>query len=109
MDTSQGSNLGYAASAACACIPTSGLHPSPARACSEEGMDESISFGAWLKQRRKALDLTQDELARRIGSATVTLQKIELDERRPSKGIAARLAEVLDIPPAERPAFLRVA
>ncbi len=72
-------------------------------------MDEITSFGTWLKQRRKALDLTQEELARRLGCATVTLQKIELDERRPSKEIAARLAEALEIPPAERPPFLGVA
>ena len=72
-------------------------------------MDEITSFGAWLKRQRKARDLTQDELTRRIGCATVTLQKIEIDERRPSKEIATRLADVLEIPPAERPAFLRVA
>ena len=47
-------------------------------------MDEIISFGTWLKHQRKARDLTQEELARRIGCATVTLQKIELGERRPS-------------------------
>ena len=40
-------------------------------------MDEIGSLGAWLKQRRKVLDLTQEELARKIGCATVTLQKIE--------------------------------
>src|SRR5919199_1035129 len=84
-------------------------NPSPARACSEEGMDESTSFGAWLKQRRKALDLTQEELARHLGCATVTLQKIELDERRPSKDIAERLAVTLEIAPEERPTFLKVA
>ncbi len=28
----------------------------------EEQMDTSPSFGVWLRQRRKALDLTQDEL-----------------------------------------------
>ena len=72
-------------------------------------MDTITSFGSWLKQRRKALDLTQEELARRIGCATVTLQKIELDERRPSKEIAARMAEALDIPAAERPTLLKVA
>ena len=68
-------------------------------------MDEMTSFGAWLSHRRKALDLTQAELARRLGCATVTLQKIELDERRPSKDMAERLAEVLEILPAERPGF----
>jgi len=29
-------------------------------------MNAKASFGEWLKQRRKALDLTQDELARRV-------------------------------------------
>ncbi len=72
-------------------------------------MDEAYSFGTWLKQRRRALDLTQAELARRLGCATVTFQKIELDERKPSKDIAERLAEVLQIAPEERTAFLRSA
>ena len=72
-------------------------------------MDDITSFGAWLKRQRKARDLTQEELARRVGCATVTLQKIELDERRPSKEIAAWLAEALVIPPEERPTFLKVA
>jgi predicted ATPase/transcriptional regulator with XRE-family HTH domain len=72
-------------------------------------MDATLSFGQWLKQRRRALDLTQAELARRLGCATVTLQKIELDERRPSKELAERLSELLQLPAAERAAFLRVA
>ncbi len=72
-------------------------------------VDVSVSFGIWLKQQRKALDLTQAELARRVGCAAITVQKIELDERRPSKAIAERLAEALDLPPVERPAFVRSA
>lgn len=72
-------------------------------------MDDLYSFGTWLKQRRHTLDLTQAELAQQVGCATVTLQKIELDERRPSKDIAERLAEVLDIPLEERPGFLKSA
>ena len=32
-------------------------------------MDGTASFGQWLKQRRKALDLTQEALARRVGCA----------------------------------------
>ncbi|MBC7811992.1 MAG: tetratricopeptide repeat protein [Burkholderiales bacterium] len=67
------------------------------------------TFGQWLKQRRKALDLTQEELAQRIGCAANTLYKIEADERRPSKQVAALLAELLNIPPDERPAFVRFA
>jgi predicted ATPase/transcriptional regulator with XRE-family HTH domain len=67
------------------------------------------SFGTWLKLQRKASDMTQAELARRLGCATVTLQKIELDERRPSKQLAERMAIVLNIPTAQHPAFVRAA
>src|SRR5262245_21516292 len=69
-------------------------------------MSERASFGSWVRRRRKALDLTQDDLARRVGCAKVTIQKIEADERRPSRQIAERLAEHLRIPPSDRPHFL---
>jgi predicted ATPase/transcriptional regulator with XRE-family HTH domain len=72
-------------------------------------MTAKTSFGQWLKQRRKALDLTREDLAGRIGCAAVTLYKIESDERRPSKQIAALLAEHLNIPPDERAAFIQFA
>src|SRR5437867_6473315 len=68
-------------------------------------MDEPTSFGYWVRRRRKALDLTQADLARRVGCAEVTIHKIEADERRPSSQIAELLAEHLRIPPAERSAF----
>ena len=67
------------------------------------------SFGQWLRQRRKALNLTQVDLAQRIGCATVTLRKIEADERRPSKQIAKLLAEHLHIPANEQAAFVEFA
>lgn len=72
-------------------------------------MEAVSSFGTWLKLQRKASDMTQAELARRLGCATVTLQKIELDERRPSKQLAERMAIVLNIPTARHPAFVRAA
>jgi len=72
-------------------------------------MDAHTSFGAWLQRRRKALDLTQAELAERVGCALGTIRKIELDERRPSKQIAARLADQLQLAPAERTVFLKAA
>ena len=46
------------------------------------------SFGFWIKRRRKSLDLTQQELARRIGCSPSLIFKIESDERRPSRQIA---------------------
>ena len=36
-----------------------------------------IAFGEWVKQRRKALDLTQDGLAQRAGCSIFALRKIE--------------------------------
>src|SRR5947207_11648717 len=70
-------------------------------------MDIPTSFGYWVRRRRKALDLTQSELARRVGCAEVTIQKIEADERRPSSQIAELLAEHLGIPLGDRAAFLQ--
>jgi predicted ATPase/transcriptional regulator with XRE-family HTH domain len=67
------------------------------------------SFGYWVRRRRKALDLTQAGLAQAVGCALVTLKKIEWDERRPSAPMAERLANCLDIPPAEKDQFLRLA
>ena len=72
-------------------------------------MNDQVSFGQWLKQRRKALDLTQETLAARIGCAAVTLRKVEADERRPSYQIAQNLADELAVAPEERAAFIRFA
>ncbi len=72
-------------------------------------MDDQPSFGRWLRHRRRLLDLTQEELAQRVGCSVVTIRKIETDERRPSKQIAERLSDVLAIPLAEHAAFIRLA
>jgi WD40 repeat protein/transcriptional regulator with XRE-family HTH domain len=55
------------------------------------------------------MDLTQAELARRVGCATVTIRKIEYDSLRPSQQIAELLAKSLAIPLEERAAFVRLA
>lgn len=72
-------------------------------------MQHDASFGYWLMLRRQALRLQRTELADRIGCAAVTLQKIEADERRPSRQLAARLADHLAVAPSERELFIRVA
>ncbi len=72
-------------------------------------MRGDILFGQWLKQRRKALDLTQQELAWQVGCAVITIQKIESHERRPSKQIAELLADHLGVATNERSAFVRFA
>jgi predicted ATPase/transcriptional regulator with XRE-family HTH domain len=68
-----------------------------------------ISFGDWIRQRRRQLDLTQDQLASHIGCSKATIRKIEADERRPSRQIAELLAVHLQIPPDEQATFLKVA
>lgn len=68
-----------------------------------------VTFGHWLKKRRKTLDLTQDELAKRVGCATITIQKIEANKRRPSKQMARLLAEQLGISIEEYQVFERFA
>jgi predicted ATPase/transcriptional regulator with XRE-family HTH domain len=67
------------------------------------------SFGNWIKHRRKALDLTQHELAKRVGCSASLIFKIEADERRPSRQIAELLADHLKIAPGQRSLFLKVA
>jgi predicted ATPase/DNA-binding XRE family transcriptional regulator len=72
-------------------------------------VEEQFSVGQWLKQRRQQLGLTQDELAKRVGCAEITIRKIEADERRPSLQIAQLLADQFGLTAAERTTFLRVA
>ena len=72
-------------------------------------MDSIDSFGYWVRRRRKALDLTQATLAQRVGCSLVTIQKIEQDQRRPSRQIAALLADQLLIPEVDRDQFIRMA
>jgi predicted ATPase/transcriptional regulator with XRE-family HTH domain len=67
------------------------------------------SFGIWIKRRRKALDLTQDELAQRVGCSTSAIVKIEADQRRPSRQIAELLAKHLEVPPNQHALFIKVA
>jgi predicted ATPase/DNA-binding XRE family transcriptional regulator len=72
-------------------------------------MDDIASFGYWVRRRRKAMDLTRAALAQRLGCAEVTIKKIELDERRPSRQMAELLAIHLAIPASERDSFVRMA
>src|SRR5512140_2999135 len=69
-------------------------------------MQEENQFGLWLRQRRSELDLTQWELAERVGCSRDMIQKIEAGRRRPSKQVAELLATCLGVPPAERAAFV---
>src|SRR5215216_3374201 len=65
--------------------------------------------GQLVRIRRRALGLTQDELARRVGCAAITVRKIEADDIRPSQQIAERLALALGVPVDDRDAFVHLA
>ena len=68
-----------------------------------------IPFNLWLRRRRKELDLTQWELAQRVGCSEIAIVKLEAGERRPSRQIAELLADTFNVPPDERAAFVRYA
>jgi predicted ATPase/transcriptional regulator with XRE-family HTH domain/Tfp pilus assembly protein PilF len=72
-------------------------------------VNDHASFGYWIRRRRKALDLTQDDLAQRVGCSTSVVRKIERDERRPSRQLAELLARHLEIAPEEGGRFIQAA
>ena len=72
-------------------------------------MDTATSFGEWLTRRRKSLDLTRDELARRVACSVSTLRLLEADDLRASPALAELLARELAVPADERAAFVAFA
>jgi predicted ATPase/transcriptional regulator with XRE-family HTH domain len=72
-------------------------------------MSRVMTFGSWLKQRRRELGFTQDELSERIGCSVFTLRKLEAGARRPSGQIAQLLADYLHVRHEEREAFIAFA
>ena len=72
-------------------------------------MDEELTFGVWLRRSRKARDLTQRELAKELNCAVGTIRKLEADDLRPSKELAARLAVHFGLPTSDREAFIAYA
>src|SRR5262245_17049452 len=60
--------------------------------------DDKLSFGAWLKQYRMHLDLTQQMIADLVGYSAETIRKIEANRLRPSRELSEQLAVVLKLP-----------
>jgi predicted ATPase/transcriptional regulator with XRE-family HTH domain len=75
----------------------------------KEGTLTEVSFGEWLKRQRNSRGLTQEQLAHQIGCATITLRKIEAEERRPSAAIVDQLIKIFEIPQGEKNSFLKFA
>jgi transcriptional regulator with XRE-family HTH domain len=57
--------------------------------------NDNIRFGHMVRDRRRQLELTQEELARRIRTSTPYIGHIEAGKRRPSDEILTRMADVL--------------
>lgn len=72
-------------------------------------MSTTLSFGSWLKQQRRRLDLTQEKFAQRVACSLSTLRKIEADDLLPSKELARSIAEALALPDAQQEAFIAFA
>src|SRR5215475_15043854 len=72
-------------------------------------MTGTISFGTWLHQRRRTLDLTQQAFADQVGCARITLSRIEADALKPSKELALLLLEKAGIPEVDRESWVRFA
>lgn len=72
-------------------------------------MSEQLTFGQWIKQLRAAQDLTQERLAEEVACAVQSIRAFENGARRPSREMAARLADVLQVPPDERTRFIELA
>jgi non-specific serine/threonine protein kinase len=72
-------------------------------------MPESVSFGTWLRKRRRSLDLTQKALADQVGCAEITVRRMEADAYKPSNELALVLLEKLGIPEQDRQRWARFA
>src|ERR1700736_4678539 len=68
-----------------------------------------MSFGQRLRGVRRDFDLSQAELGDRAGCSANTIRKLESDERRPSRELAARLCEIFEFSPRDRAEFMRLA
>lgn len=69
-------------------------------------MKTETSFGKWLYNRRRALDLTRQALADQAGCAEITLRRIENNTLKPSRELALILLEKLGIPEEARPHWI---
>lgn len=72
-------------------------------------MKKEISFGRWLYNQRRSLDITRKAFADQVGCAEVTLRRIENDTLKPSKELAGILLTKLGIPENEHSQWIQFA
>ncbi|HEV3113697.1 MAG TPA: helix-turn-helix transcriptional regulator [Candidatus Binataceae bacterium] len=59
------------------------------------------NFATLIRNRRRQLDLTQEEVAQRIGTSIPYVGHLEANRRHPSEKIVIKLAKVLGLDPRE--------
>ena len=64
---------------------------------SESMTTESSNLGRLLRQRRRQLDITQQEVAKKVGVRANYVGYLERGMRRPSTSVLVKLAKVLDL------------
>lgn len=62
---------------------------------------DSKGFAQIIRERRRHLDLTQQDVANRIGTSVAYIAHLEADRRHPSEKVVVSLAEVLGLDPRE--------
>ncbi|HYP42347.1 MAG TPA: tetratricopeptide repeat protein [Chloroflexia bacterium] len=72
-------------------------------------MNGVLPFGQWLKQQRRLLGLTQEQLAERTGCAFETIRKLEAGTRKPSRQMAEVLAKSIGVAPEDLPTIVEFA
>lgn len=72
-------------------------------------MTHPPTFSQWLRRLRTQGDRTQEALAELAFCSVQAIRAFETGRRRPSLEMAERLADVLQVPDEQRPAFIRLA
>src|SRR5208337_2782151 len=68
-----------------------------AKTMNPDARNKARSFGEVIRERRRQLDLTQEQVARRIKSSVPYIGHLEGNKRRPSDATVRKLAEVLGL------------
>lgn len=77
---------------------TAGASRAPARKAREPvAREKGRTFGDVIRERRRQLDLTQEEVARQIKTSIPYVGHLEANKRRASESIVVRLADVLGL------------
>lgn len=61
----------------------------------------SLSYGNFIRERRKKMGLTQGEVAKILGISQVAYGRYELGKREPDLAFIFKIAEILDFKPGE--------